>query len=120
LLLTGLTGVVPITDRKQFSRNYEALKRLATQNLPLDDGLGPQRIRRFRFAGSDVHYASLGEIGLAPAWWAGDKQLVVALAPQNIKAYLSRANVNRSLADVPEVAAELPGGDPLLAIGYLD
>ena len=43
LVMTGLTGVVPITDRKQFSRSYEVLKRLATQNLPLDDGFGRQR-----------------------------------------------------------------------------
>jgi hypothetical protein len=122
LVLTGLTGVVPITDRKQFSRSYEVLARLVTQNLPADDGLSPnaQRIRRFRFAGSEVHYASMGDIGLAPAWWAGDKQLVVALAPQNIKAHLSRENASRSLADVPDVAAELAGRDPLLAVGYLD
>jgi hypothetical protein len=122
LVMTGLTGIVPIKDRKQFSQSYEVLKRLATQSLPMDDAFGSsgQRIRRFRFAGSDVHYASVGEVGLAPAWWAGDKQLVVALAPQNIKAYLSRGNSNRSLADVPEVAAELSSNGRLLAIGYLD
>jgi hypothetical protein len=95
---------------------------LATQSLPSDDAVGPNRqaIRRFRFAGSDVHYANLGEIGLAPAWWAGDNQLVAALAPQNIKAYLSRGPGGRSLADVAEVAGELSRRDPLLAIGYLD
>ena len=122
LVVSGLTGVVPITDRKQFSRSYDVLKRLAMKALPPDDGSSPggQRIHRFRYAGSDVHYANLGEIGLAPAWWAGDQQLVVALAPQNIKAYLSRATGGRCLADVPEVAAELSGHDPLLAIGYLD
>ena len=122
LVATGLTGVVPITDRKQFSRGYKVLKRLATQALPLDSGLGTdgQRIRRFRFAGNNVHYANLGEIGLAPAWWAGDKELVMALAPQNIKAYLSRGTDGRSLADVPEVATEFSGRDPLLAVGYLD
>jgi hypothetical protein len=118
-LLTGLTGVVPINDRQQFSRSYEVFKRLATQSLPLDDR-GGQRVRRFRFAGSDVHYANLGEIGLAPAWWAGDTQFVAALAPQNIKAYLSRGSMKRCLADVPDVAAELAARDPLLAIGYLD
>ncbi len=122
LVMTGLTGIVPITNRKQFSRSYEVLTRLATQILPPDDAVGPggQRIHRFRFAGSDVHYTNLGEIGLAPAWWAGDNQLVVALAPQNIKAYLSRGSISRTLADVPQVAAELSGHDPLLAIGYLD
>jgi len=121
LVMTGLTGIVPITDRKQFSRSYDVLARLATEILPMADSSGPdgQKIHRFRFAGSDVHYATLG-IGLAPAWWAGDKQFVVALAPQNIKAYLSRGKDSRSLADVPEVAAELSGRDPLLAIGYLD
>lgn len=119
LVMTGLTGIVPITDRKKFSRSYEVFTRLATE---LTDGsvFGSQKIRRFRFAGSDVHYSHLGEFGLTPAWWAGDKQFVVALAPQNIKAYLSRGKDSRSLADVPEVAAELSGRDPLLAIGYLD
>ena len=122
LVITGLTGVVPITDRKAFSRSYDVLKRVATQNLPIDNGSGSdaQQIRRFRFAGSDVHYTNLAESGLGPAWWAGDKQLVVALAPQNIKAYLSRGSVSRTLADRPEVAAELLGRDPLLAVGYLD
>jgi hypothetical protein len=73
----------------------------------------------------------MGEVGLAPAWWVGDKELVFALAPQNVKAYLSRPTGSPSLADVPEVAREL-SGDPqaaplrehparsLLAIGYLD
>ncbi|MEI8373244.1 MAG: hypothetical protein WCJ35_10480 [Planctomycetota bacterium] len=122
LVMTGLTGIVPITDRKKFSRSYEVLTRLATEILPMADDFGSngQKIHRFRFAGSDVHYATLGGIGLTPAWWAGDKQFVVALAPQNIKAYLSRGKDSRSLADVPEVAAEFSGRDPLLAIGYLD
>jgi len=120
LVMTGLTGVVPITDRKQFSRSYEVLTRLATQSLPPDDGSNGPRIRSFHFAGSDVHYANLAELGLAPAWCAGDDQLVVALAPQNVKAYLSRGSLHRSIADVPEVAAELSGRDPLLAIGFLD
>ena len=122
LVVTGLTGIVPITDRAQFSRSYEVLTRLAVQALPADDSLGSsgQRIRRFRFAGSDVHYVNMGDVGLAPAWWAGENQLVVALAPQNIKAYLSRRSPSHCWADVPEVAAELSSRDPLLAIGYLD
>ena len=121
IVLTGLTGVVPINDRKQFSKDYEALKRFITQNLPLEDALGNgQRVRRFPFAGGDIHYANLGEIGLAPAWWAGEKQFVFALAPQNVKAFLTRLPQTSSLADVPEVAAELSGKESLLAIGYLD
>jgi hypothetical protein len=122
MILTGLTGVVPITDRQQFSRHYEVLKRFVTQNLPPDDGAngGGSRVRRFPFAGGDVHYAGMGEIGLAPAWFAGEKQLVFALTPQGVKACLSRPAGGGSLADVPEIAAELSNREPLLAIGYLD
>ena len=66
----------------------------------------------------------------AAARWAGEKQLalaVFALTPQSVKAYpLVACGRIPSLADVPEVAAELPGSSsiggkgPLLAIGYLD
>ena len=61
----------------------------------------------------------MGEIGLAPAWFAGEKQLVFAMTPQSVKAYLSG----------PQAVRRWPragGGrgtcraDPLLAVGYLD
>jgi len=121
MLLTGLTGTVPITDRQQFSKHYEVLKRLLTQNLPQDFGTsGGPPIRRFSFAGGEVHYAGMGDIGMAPAWWAGEKQLVFALTPQSVKAYLSRPAGGASVADVPEIASELSGREPLLAVGYLD
>jgi hypothetical protein len=120
MVLTGLTGVVPITDRQHFSKHYGVLTRLATQGLPPDDGAGSTRIRRVRFAGADLHYAGMGDVGLAPSWWAGEKQLVFGLTPQSVKAYLSRPASDSSIADVPEVAAELTGHEPLLAIGYLD
>ncbi len=126
MVLTGLTGVVPIVDRQQFSKHYQVLTRLVTQGLPADDGSGGPRIRRVPFAGGEIHYAGVGDVGLAPAWWAGEKQLVFALTPQSVKAYLSRPASDSSLADVPEVAAELEGSnsisgrEPLLAIGYLD
>jgi hypothetical protein len=126
MVLTGLTGMVPITDRQQFSKHYDVLTRLVTQGLPADDGSGGPRIRRVAFAGGEIHYAGMGDVGLAPAWWAGEKQLVFALTPQSVKAYLSRPAPDSSIADVPEVAAELAGPQlisgrgPLLAIGYLD
>ena len=45
LVVTGLTGVVPITDRKQFSRSYEVLTRaghadLARRRHPVPTGNG--------------------------------------------------------------------------------
>ena len=40
MVLTGLTGVVPITDREQFSKHYQDLKRLVTQNPAPDNFAG--------------------------------------------------------------------------------
>ena len=49
----------------------------------------------------------------------------ICMTPQSVKSYLSRPAPDSSIADVPEVAAELSGPDvnargQLLAIGYLD
>jgi hypothetical protein len=57
-------------------------------------------------------------IPLAPSWCLTDKQLIVALYPQSIKALLARTTAEGSLADVPAVAAALKEGP--VALGYQD
>ncbi len=119
--MTGLTGVVPITDRKQFSRSYEVLMRLATQNFPPDDGSGSNaRIHRIRFAGSDLHYANLGNRpgagmvgGRAINWWSR--------WPRRTSRPICRGG--KTAGRWPTCRRWPPsfrGRDPLLAIGYLD
>ena len=41
---------------------------------------------------------------LAPAWCATDRELIVAMTPQNIMAYLQHGPAHKSLATVPQVA----------------
>ena len=121
LVLTGLTGTVAITDRQHFSKNYEALStsRHAKSSPGRWHGHQPSH-PPLSICRRGYPLCEHGRHGVAPAWWAGDKQLVFALAPQNVKAYVSRPAHSSSLADVTEISAELSGGDPLLAIGYLD
>ena len=79
------------------------------------------RIVQFQFAGKDVFFFDSGEeVPFAPAWCLTDKELIVALFPQNVKAYLSRDAKYRSLATSPEVAAALKAGDGPLVLGYCD
>ncbi len=124
LVLTGLTGVVSIGDRTQFSKSYAAILRVVRRAVggaadPFGRG-GQQFIRRFRFEGNEVHYVPNSEIGFAPAWCATDRELVVAMSPQNVKAYLTRQADRKSLAALPEIASLFASGDDLLAVGYLD
>jgi hypothetical protein len=52
-------------------------------------------------------------------WCVADKQLILSLSPQNIRAILSRDAAAESLADLPIVAKKLKTGSPLL-ITYQD
>ena len=72
---------------------------------------GP-RIEQFQFAGKEVYFLNVGEnnVPFAPAWCLTDKELIVALFPQNVKAYLSRDAASPSLAQAPQMAALLRDG----------
>jgi len=82
---------------------------------------GPQ-IGQFQFAGKEVYFLKAVESGFpfAPAWCLTDKELIFALFPQNIKAYLSRDAKSPSLAKVPEVAEVFQSGGGPLKMFYCD
>ena len=57
----------------------------------------------------------------APAWCLTSRnELVAAMSPQNIKAYLSRGNRHKPLSRTPLVEKLFAGQDRLLALGYVD
>ncbi|MCC6126433.1 MAG: DUF1559 domain-containing protein [Pirellulales bacterium] len=55
-----------------------------------------------------------------PSWCLTDKELIVGMTPEKIKAYLSRGADFQSLAQSPEIAGLLEGGSGPLALIYLD
>jgi prepilin-type processing-associated H-X9-DG protein len=79
------------------------------------------RIEQLRFAEQDIYFLSGGDgIPFAPAWCLTPKELIVAVFPQQIKAYLSRGADFRSLATAPDVAALLQPGQAPVALSYFD
>ncbi|MHB1036427.1 MAG: DUF1559 family PulG-like putative transporter [Pirellulales bacterium] len=127
LVVTGLTAVVNLRDHDRLvaangklvlsSLFGGAAKQITAQRRP-----GGPQISQFKFGEHTIFFLRFpGELmPFAPAWCITDKELVVALFPQNVKAYLSRPAAAASLADVPAVAASFAGQEAPLAVGYAD
>ena len=82
-----------------------------------------RRLETVKFAGHDINvYSESAMFGppFAPAWCVTDKELIVSLFPQGIKAYLSRPADFQSLAQVPEVAEALQGDAGPVKLAYGD
>jgi hypothetical protein len=124
-LVTGLTAVVSIRSNPGFALAYSKLMDLAKKGLPppSDAGASPLSmaglgsLQHFTFAGREVCCVNLGV--LAPSWCVMPGQLVMALTPQNVKAYLSRRE-HKSLATLPDVAGVLPAAGGPVAVAYTD
>ncbi|MCH7729555.1 MAG: DUF1559 domain-containing protein, partial [Planctomycetes bacterium] len=79
------------------------------------------KIGQQRFADEDIYYFVIPDnIPLLPAWCLRENELIVALFPQTIKAYLSRGDDYQSLAEVPEVARLFENGKAPIKIYYQD
>jgi hypothetical protein len=129
LVFTGLTAVVDIRDHDRlvaangklvFGSLLGGIAKEATQ--PGGGRPGPQ-IKQTRYNDQTIFYlARTGDfMPFAPAWCITDKELVVALFPQNVKAYLERSGRGGgpSLADLAEVTGPFEANKPI-AVGYVD
>ena len=137
LVFTGLTAVVQVKDHQKLAKVQEQLLAKAKQlidAMPVDrdletgrptSGMGreiPPRIEQFACAGQTIYtfHAGQAEFPLAPAWCLTDKELIVSLFSQNIKAYLSRGADYESLAKVAEVGEALEGDARPFKLLYVD
>jgi hypothetical protein len=123
-LVTGLTAVVSIRSNPGFALAYSKLMDLAKKGLTPPSDAGPSlglaglgSLQHFSFAGREVCCVNL-EV-FAPSWCVMPGQLVMALTPQNVKAYLSRRE-HKSLATLPDVAGVLPAAGGPVMVGYTD
>jgi hypothetical protein len=129
LLVTGLTIVAPIRDRDRLAKAEERLRSMAKAAMGFPPGAGNSFERRpnvtisdFEFRGQQIHFLNfIGEpIPVAPAWCLTDKEFIVSLSPQTIKAHLSRKAGDGSLADVPAVAKLLHNSGGPTYVAYAD
>ncbi len=119
LLVTGTTLVVDVDDADRLSGALEKF----VEQVRKHAGRRRRRptIDQLEFAGETIFVfnARDDDFLVAPSWCVTDSQLVVAVFPQNVKAYLAAGKSARSLAAVPEVAAVFQGPGPI-KVAYID
>jgi prepilin-type processing-associated H-X9-DG protein len=136
LVFTGLTAVGRLKDPQRAKASHDkmlAVLRQAFDRVQRDFAVRDFKppIRQFKCAGQDVYtlqlpFAPMAALGrgprssfpFVPSWCLTDKELIVALFPQNVKAYLLRGQEYQSLASVPEVAEMLKAEPGPVAVTY--
>jgi len=110
LVVTGLTGVVQLKDSKKLAAANEKFIAFArAQTDRMNEGRRRRRgpfWKEMKFAGQTIYYMTGidNEMPFCPAWCIMEDKAILALFPQNIKAYLSRGDDYKSLAEAPGVA----------------
>ena len=136
-LVTGVTVVGQLNDAKRAKATHDRLLAVMKdlfEQLRKDFRVNDLKlpIRQFACAGQQVYMLELpwtltaplagpgpsDAFPWTPTWCLTDKDLVIALFPQNVKAYLLRGPDYQSLATRPEVAAMLASGPA--AMSYVD
>jgi hypothetical protein len=103
----GATAVINVRNRDKLSKVNDVLLKMLRAEGGGEGGDAPDRqsVHSFKFQAQTVYIMDVGAgLPLAPTWCLTDKQLVVGLYPQAVKAFLSRKSGGGSLADVPDVA----------------
>ena len=122
-VFTGLTGVVNVQKDAPL-RLISSRLRCSAQNWlknPLDftgSDDSNSTIEHFTFAGHEVGCTNF--VNFAPAWCLTDEQLIMALSPQNVKAYLSRDARYRPINQLPQVAALFTKDEAPILVAYGD
>jgi hypothetical protein len=122
ILWGGLMVAGQLRDPKQSATTHQKLREAIKANLSENPFGFRSELKEFTHAGRTVFVATgHSAFPFAPSWCLTDKEILFALYPQAIRAYLSRGPDFQSLAKVPEVAKLLErGGGTPLAISYLD
>jgi hypothetical protein len=123
-ILTGATLSVSLKDPAKAAATHRKLLAIAKSGLDRHPaGKRGPKIGTFTFAGQEIYYfvgAHEADFPFTPAWCLTDTELLVALFPEALKAYLSRGAEFQSLAQSPEVAESLKGEGDALALAYVD
>ncbi len=129
LLITGLTVVAPVRDHDRLMKAEERLRTMAKAAMGFPPGGDQQFDRRprvtindFEFRGQQIHFLNfIGEpVPLSVAWCISDKEFIVALSPQTIKAHLSRKAGAPSLAAAKDVSGLLRDSGGPTYLTYAD
>ncbi|MBN1852584.1 MAG: DUF1559 domain-containing protein [Pirellulales bacterium] len=124
LVVTGLTAVVNLRDHDRLVAANGKLVMSALFGGAAQQVIGRGRgqpvlqISQFKFGEHTIFFLKSAGIPFAPAWCITEQEFVLALFPQNIKAYLSRTDAASSLIDVPAAAGLFASEKAPLAVAY--
>lgn len=129
-MFTGATLAVSLNNAKKAAAANQTLVETIKTMLPKNGGrsLNPfgqsvvPELAGFEFSGNRIHIFQ-GGFGTAPvtvSWCVTDKELIMALYPQSIKAYLSRGKDFQSLAQSPAIASLFHGDAGPIKLAYGD
>ena len=121
----GVVAVTSVDDHAALASAHAKLLAFVNAQLAAEPAFGRRanpRIVQFEHAGHAVHFfdARRDDMWVAPAWCLTEKELIVSLFPQGIKAYLSRSAETRSLGQSDAVAAEFGSTGGPTALAYVD
>jgi hypothetical protein len=128
-LVTGATAVVSIRDREKLQRIHQSvIDRVKATNRELarqDEGRGRRQgveIAEFESNGQKVYFLNFigDEVPFAPAWCITEKEVVISLFPQMIKARLARGGKGEALAELPDIARHFKSDRGPSALVYQD
>ncbi|MFZ5829910.1 MAG: DUF1559 domain-containing protein [Planctomycetota bacterium] len=121
-LTAGLTAVVQLKDAKLARASAGRIMDLARVELERNarDRNTPT-IEELKVGEETIHYLNVKErdFPFTPAWCVSDKELVIGLFPQAVRAYLAREQKPMGLDEVSAVAEALRPEGPM-ALAYLN
>jgi hypothetical protein len=119
-LLAGWTLTVQLQDADKARQAHDKLLQVA--NAMFANSYRPPRIRTFEIGEHTGYVLEVpdDDFVVAPSWCLTDKQLVIALLPQTVKAYMAQLDAEQSLADDPAMAEILAMDNAPSSVSYQD
>jgi hypothetical protein len=114
----GATGVIALKDANKAKATHEKLLQIL-ESLRKANPSAPA-VQKSDFNGNAIYSVQRPGMPIMPSWCLTDKELIVGMVPDKIKAYLSRPADFKSLAQSPEIAKTLQNGQSPLALVYID
>ncbi len=114
----GGTVVIRLKDAQKAKATMEKLLQLV-ESLGQANPNAP-KIQKSDFEGKEIYSLQPPGVPLMPSWCLTDKELVVGMVPDKVKAYLSRKADFKSLADVPDISKRIQDSSGPLCLVYID
>lgn len=113
----GMTATVEVRDAVKLAEFFKRIEGMFSDAPP--EARAP-KIERSQFEGNTIHTLAVPGMPFRPAWYVSGSRLIVAIAPQSIKAQLSAKPNEIGLFAAPQYAAAFQGDSRVISVSYQD